>query len=68
MMIYCRYFEDCVNLYIYIKNELQGDFIDPPNSPRFTPVQTYDMYMNCTDPVVKVAIVNAFTSCLCNGH
>ena len=61
MIIYCRRFEDCANLYLYFKNELQGDFTEPPNLPDLPQFRLVDMYMSCTDPVVKEAIVSAFT-------
>ena len=61
MIIYCRRFEDCANLYLYFKNELQGNFTEPPNLPDVPQFRLVDMYMSCTDPVVKEAIVSAFT-------
>ena len=61
MIVYCRRFEDCANLYLHFKNELRGNFTKSPNSPDLPQFGLVDMYMRCTDTVVKEAILNGFT-------
>ena len=60
-IIYCRRFSDCADLYSLFRNQLGFDFTEPPNSPDVPAARCVDMYMSCTDPVVKEGIVSRFT-------
>ena len=65
-IVYCRRYEHCANLYSFFKESLGDEFMEPrgaPNLPRFRLV---DMFMSCTEEVVKNEIIKRFTheSCL----
>ena len=62
MIIYCRRFEECADLYMYFKKGLGADFTEPSGAPDLTRFRLVDMYMSCTDPLVKEGIISAFTS------
>ncbi len=71
MIVYCTNYRDCANIYLYFKNCLGNSFVSSvclycttdcfhaPDLPRFRLV---DMYMSCTEEIVKERIVNLFTS------
>lgn len=65
MIIYCRRFEDCADVYIHLQKQMGADFTEPPNSPDQAKFRLVDMYLSCTDPVVKKEIVESFTK---NSH
>ena len=60
-IIYCRRFEDCADLYVFFRDKLGADFTEPPGAPDLPRFRLIDMYMSCTDPVVKEEIISAFT-------
>ena len=43
------------------KNALAADFTEPPGSPDLPMLRLVDMYMSCTEEVVKQEIIKAFT-------
>ena len=61
-IIYCRRYEDCAELYLLFKNALATDFTDPPGSPDVPMFRLVDMYMSCTEEIVKQDIIKAFTT------
>lgn len=61
MIIYCRNYQDCADLYIFFKGCLGVNFTEPPGAPDLPRFRLVDMYMSCTDPVVKEDIVSLFT-------
>lgn len=60
-VIYCRRFSDCADIYELFRDELGRDFTNPPNQPDVPMSRRVDMFLSCTDPVVKTAITTRFT-------
>ena len=61
-IIYCRRFSDCANLYSLFEKELGVDFTEPPGYPDVPDARYVDMFMSCTDPIVKESILSRFTT------
>ena len=61
VIIYCRRFEDCCNLYVYFKNGLGVNFLDPFDAPDVTTFRLVEMFTSCTDDEVKQQIVQSFS-------
>lgn len=62
MLIYCRRFEDCADLYLYFRRELGAEFFEPPGAPDLPQFRLIDMYTSCTEVAVKEEIIKEFTS------
>ena len=60
-IVCCRRYEDCANLYIYFKKGLQASFTEPPGAPDLPRFHFVDMYLSCTEQVVKEEIIKSFT-------
>ena len=48
VIIYCRRYEDCSNLYIYFKRGLQHDFTYPCGAPDLSRFRLVEMFSSCT--------------------
>ncbi len=62
MIVYCTNYRDCANIYLYFKNCLGNSFTEPSDAPDLPRFRLVDMYMSCTEEIVKESIVNLFTS------
>ena len=62
MIIYCRRFEECADLYIYFREALGPNFTEPSGVPDVTKFRLVDMYLSFTDTNVKECIIAAFTN------
>ena len=60
-IIYCRRFSDCADLYSLFEKELGVNFTEPPGCPDVPEARYVDMFMSCTDPLVKETILSRFT-------
>ena len=58
-IIYCRRYEECAELYML--SILGADFTEPSGAPDLPAFLLVDMYMSCTEEVVKEEIIKAFT-------
>ena len=65
LIIYCRTFGDCADLYLYFKSYLGRGFTEPPGAPDLARFRSVDMFMSCTEEIVKESIVHPFTSDSC---
>ena len=65
LIVYCRTFGDCANLYLYFKSYLGRGFTEPPGAPDFPRFRLVDMFMSCTEEIVKESIVRLVTSDSC---
>ncbi len=61
MIIYCRSYGDCADLYLFFKGFLGANFTHPPGAPDLPSFRLVDMYMGCTEQVVKDEIVQLFS-------
>ena len=62
LIMYCRSFGNCADLYLYFKGYLGIGFTEPPGAPDLTRFRLVDMYMSCTEQAVKESIVHQFTT------
>ena len=65
LIVYCRTFGDCADLYLYFKSYLGRGFTEPPGAPDLPRFRLVDMFMSCTEEIVKESIVRLFTSDSC---
>lgn len=61
IIIYCRKIDDCASLYLYFKEQLGMDFIEPPGAPDLPKYRLLDMFTSCTELAVKEEIIGSFT-------
>lgn len=61
MIIYCRQYEECADLYIHFKEQLGPEFMEPCGAPDMPGYRLVDMYMSCTDSSVKEKILTGLT-------
>ena len=62
MIIYCRSYGDCADVYLYFKAFLGTKFTIPHGAPDLPMFRIVDMYMSLTEQEVKDSIVNSFTT------
>ena len=60
-IIYCRKYMECADIYLYFKTKLGKNFTFPAGAPDIPKHRLVDMFMGCTDPLVKEAIITGFT-------
>ena len=60
-IVYCRRYEDCADVYQFFKDKLGTEFTESPGSPDLPKFCLIDVYMSCTEEVVKEEIIKAFT-------
>ena len=60
-IIYCKRLEECADLYLFFREHLKEHFTDPPGSPDHPKFRRIDMFLSCTDAVVKDYILSSFT-------
>ena len=60
IIIYCRKYEDCADLYMYFRDELGEDFTEPVQSPDLSKFRLVDMFTAVTDTEVKLQIIDSF--------
>lgn len=59
-LIYCRSYNDCSDLYLLFRTKLNSCFTYPPGAPDLPQFRLVDMYMSCTEEVVKDEITRLF--------
>jgi len=61
VIIYCRKYKDCSDLYQLFKKGLGHAFTEPPDAPDKADYRLVDMFTACTDKVTKSKITTNFT-------
>ena len=61
IIIFCRNYKDCADLYYFFKDKLGSKFTYPPRAPDLPQFRLVDMYMSCTEEAVKDKISYLFT-------
>ena len=61
VIIYCRKYKDCSDLYKFFKKGLGQDFTKPSDAPDIANFRLVDMFTACTDVVTKTRIIENFT-------
>ena len=62
IIIYCRKYEECADLYIYFRDELGETFTEPVKSPDLSKFRLVDMFTAITDREVKEQIIQSFSN------
>ena len=65
-IVYCQRLLECADVYHFFKSNLGTNFTDPVGAPDIPTFRLVDMFLSCTDEVVKEEIISMFTkkSCL----
>ena len=61
VIIYCRKYLDCSNLYSFFKRGLAHEFTEPTDAPDVADFRMVDMFSSCTDETTKNKIIKLFT-------
>lgn len=61
MIIYCRTYDSCSNLYLYFKQGLGNGFTEPIDAPDLSKFRLVEMFTSCTDEEVKSQIISSFS-------
>ncbi len=61
VIIYCRRFEVCSDVYVLFRDHLGINFTEPPDSPDTPGFRLVDMYTSVTDQYIKEEIIKLFT-------
>ena len=59
-LIYCRSYTDCSSIYLSLKNFLGKHTTEPAGAPDIPGFRLVDMYMSCTEVVIKDKIEQLF--------
>ena len=59
-LIYCRSYTDCSNIYLSLKTFLGKHTTEPAGAPDIPGFRLVDMYMSCTEVVIKDKIEQLF--------
>ena len=59
-IIFCRTYDDCSHIYMYLRSRLGAEGVDPIGAPDLVRFRLVDMFTACTYPSVKDAILKAF--------
>ena len=62
MIVYCRTYDMCSDLFMYFKSSLGNNFTEPPNSVELNKHGLVNMFLGCTPPDVKEELVQQFTA------
>ncbi len=60
ILIYCRSYNDCADLYLLFRSKLGKYFTYPFGAPDLPQFRLVDMYVSCTEEVVKDEITDLF--------
>ena len=60
MIVYCRTYNMCADLYHYFRESLSGDFTEPPDSSQLNEHALVNMFLGCTPPEVKAEMIKQF--------
>ena len=64
-IIFCRTYDDCAHIYMFLKKYLDRQSVQPVGAPDFSRFRLFDMFCSCTQSDVKEAILASF--CSVNG-
>lgn len=62
MIVYCRTYNMCADIFAHFKTSLGNNFTEPPNSVEVNKHGLANMFLGCTPPDVKAEIIHQFTS------
>ncbi len=56
VIVYCTNYRDCANIYLNFITSLGNSFTEPPDAPDLPRFRLVDMFMSCTEEIVKESI------------
>ena len=62
MIVYCRTYNQCADLFLYFKSSLGGEFIKPPFESELNKYALVNMFLGFTPAEVKAEIVRPFAT------
>ena len=65
VIIFCRSYNDCSHVYLFLKSKLGAERLEPVGAPDMAPFRLVDMFTACTHPAVKNDILESF--CVADG-
>lgn len=65
IIVFCRTYEDVINIHKYFVKALGEHFNEPKGSPNYVFNRVIEMYTHCTHPTVKEKVLQQFTSPSC---
>ena len=60
MIIFCRAYDACAQMYLYMRGRLGREMTEPIGAPDSATFRMQDMFTACTHPDVKDAILKSF--------
>lgn len=63
VIIFCRSYDDCSHIYLFIKSKLGAEMFEPIGAPDLAPFRLMDMFTACTHPSVKDDVLKSFCDC-----
>lgn len=60
-IVFCRTYDNCARIYLYMKSRLNEQFTEPVGAPDLARFHLVDMFSACTHPDVKEAVISAFS-------
>lgn len=60
-IIFCRTYDHCARIYLYMKSRLTKQFTEPIGAPDLARFRLIDMFSACTHPDVKEVIISGFS-------
>lgn len=64
--MFCRTYDSCARIYLYIRNRLGKEFTEPFGAPDLARFRLVDMFTACTERDVKQNILTAY--CTADSH
>lgn len=61
-IIYCRKLQICGEIYLYFRDRLGDEFVEPRDAPDLPQFRLVDMYHSRTDSTVKDSIMSSFST------
>ncbi len=52
-IVYCRRYEDCADLYLFLQAGLGREFTEPTDAPDLSRFRLVEMFTSCNDADVK---------------
>ena len=60
-IIFCRTYDSMTHIYLYFKNRLGKEILNPMSAPDMAQFRLIDMFSACTQPDVKEEIIRSFS-------
>ena len=61
VIVFCRTYDSCADIYLYLRSRLGREFTEPIGAPDFARFRLVDMFTACTERDIKEHIIDAFS-------